>query len=271
VGLAAAAAGEIEEASRLLADARAANARMLARPWLAWTERDLAIVLERAGKGALSLGLRRSALAHARALGMIPLVEELSNAPSAPGPEPPPVSSAILRRANRGWELTLGERTGRLPDRRGLAYLATLLASPGEEVHVLSLTSGGAEAPREAAGEALLDARAKAELRARVATLRIALADAEEAGDRGRALAARRDLEALEDHLAAALGLGGRSRAHGSAAERARMAVTVAIRRAIATIEPDFPEIAAHLARSIRTGLFCAYDPDPATSVRVTT
>jgi non-specific serine/threonine protein kinase len=108
-------------------------------------------------------------------------------------------------------------------------------------------------------------------IRSRLAELKGAVAEAERDGDRGRAARARTELEALEEHLAASLGAGGRSRRHGSAAERARIAVTVALKRAVAVIGREAPDIAEHFERSLRTGLFCSYDPDPTASLRVTT
>ena len=49
------------------------------------------------------------------------------------------------------------------------------------------------------------------------------------------------------------------------------MAVAVAIRRALAALERQLPELSGHLAASVHTGAFCRYDPDPSASLRVTT
>ena len=56
-------------------------------------------------------------------------------------------------------------------------------------------------------------------------------------------------------------GLGGRERRSGSAAERARVAVTRRIRDAIKRISAEAPELGKHLDRSVRTGRFCSYQP----------
>ncbi len=67
--------------------------------------------------------------------------------------------------------------------------------------------------------------------RAGAAPLREELADAERAGDRERAIQARAELEAIGDRLSvAAVGPGGRDRRAGDPSERARAAVTKAIR-----------------------------------------
>ncbi len=50
------------------------------------------------------------------------------------------------------------------------------------------------------------------------------------------------------------------------AAERARAAVTMRIRTALLRIEKEHPALGRHLARSIRTGAVCRYDPEVSTS-----
>ena len=67
----------------------------------------------------------------------------------------------------------------------------------------------------------------------------------------------------LARELARAVGLGGRDRRAGSNAERARASVTLAIRRAMGRIRAAHPALGAHLERTIRTGTFCVYLPDP--------
>ena len=52
----------------------------------------------------------------------------------------------------------------------------------------------------------------------------------------------------------------------GSAAERARTAVTARIRDALRRIERADPELGAHLRRSVRTGTLCSYAPERATT-----
>jgi len=61
--------------------------------------------------------------------------------------------------------------------------------------------------------------------------------------------------------LSQALGIGGRERRVGSAAERARVNVQRRLRDAIRRIESHHPGLAKHLDRSVRTGTYCAYEP----------
>lgn len=69
-------------------------------------------------------------------------------------------------------------------------------------------------------------------------------------------------MDALVDQLVEGLGLGGRARAKGSSAERARSAVTQRIRSTIRRLEDQHPALGRHLRASVRTGTYCAYEPE---------
>jgi hypothetical protein len=62
--------------------------------------------------------------------------------------------------------------------------------------------------------------------------------------------------------------LGGRARRASSAAERARLNVTRALRAATGKVSEALPEAGAVLDRRLRTGLYCAYEPDVDDEVR---
>lgn len=91
--------------------------------------------------------------------------------------------------------------------------------------------------------------------------------EAEAANDGERATRARLELDALLDELRRAVGLGGRDRPSGSGAERARVNVTRNLKRAIAALAAVSPALGAHLERSVRTGRYCAYEPEPAAAL----
>jgi hypothetical protein len=93
--------------------------------------------------------------------------------------------------------------------------------------------------------------------------LRDELAEAEDANDIGRCERLRCELEFLSRELRAAIGLGGRHRKAKSSAERARVNVTRAIRIVLRRIASQHPELGEHLRRTIRTGTYCLYAPDP--------
>jgi hypothetical protein len=65
----------------------------------------------------------------------------------------------------------------------------------------------------------------------------------------------------VTQELSRAVGLGGRDRRSGSAAERARVNAQRRLSDAIRRIERACPALGAHLDRSVRTGTFCWYDP----------
>jgi hypothetical protein len=170
----------------------------------------------------------------------------------------------------------------RLRDTKGLRYLATLLANPGREFHVVDLEaqvhgrmpgpltsagpsgSGGLDA-RADLGDAgaMLDATAKSAYKARLEDLRADLREAESHNDPARIERAKQEIDFLAAELARAVGLGGRDRRAASHADRARLNVTRAIRAAMANLARANPTLGRHLSATIRTGRYCSYNPDP--------
>jgi tetratricopeptide (TPR) repeat protein len=175
-----------------------------------------------------------------------------------------------LRHEGDTWAVTFDGCTVRIRDRKGVRYIARMLAEPEREFHVLDLvaaeTGVAVDADAAALGDAgpLLDAKAKAAYRRRVSEIEEDIAEAERLGDIGRGAAAQCERELLVRELSRAFGRGGRDRpAAGSAGERARASVTRAVRQAILRIAEYHPSLGAHLERVIKTGAFCAYAPDP--------
>jgi tetratricopeptide (TPR) repeat protein len=277
-GIAAAAAGRWADAERLLEEAVAAHDRMGARPWAAQVRHDLAVMLAaRDGPGDpdRAAELLRSALAEARRLNMSALAQraeialgDLRADERAAGP----VSAAhpcVFRREGEYWSIAYQGRGIRLRDTKGLRYIHRLLAEPGRELHVAELTganrgndrSEGLPLDASQAGP-ILDPDAKAAYMRRIGELRDDLDEATDWGDPERAAHARTEIEAIAEQLAAAFGLGGRSRRAADTVERIRKAVTNRIRDALARIEREHTPLARHLANSIVTGTFCTYRPD---------
>src|SRR5215218_525784 len=191
--------------------------------------------------------------------------------------EQPVASVNAFRREGDYWSVSFEGLTVRVRDLKGMRYLARLLADPGREHHVLDLvaaeTGGGtrpdssqaAGLPRSALGDAGtgLDAQAKDAYRRRLAEIDDDLEQARAVGDAERAAQADAEREFLVRELARAFGLGGRDRRAASASERARAAVTRAVRQAMTRIAEHHPQLGQHLSRTIRTGTYCAYLPDP--------
>ena len=186
---------------------------------------------------------------------------------SAPAPAP-----AVLRREGDVWLLRYEGRMVRLRDGKGIRYLAALLASPGDEIHALDLvrletrTTGSVLAAGDAGP--VLDAEAKTAYRRRVAELREELEEAERFNDPERAAALREEMEAIASELSGAVGLGGRDRRAASEAERARINVTRAIRSTLKRISDHDEPLGLELTATVRTGNFCAHEPDARHPVR---
>jgi MalT-like TPR region len=179
----------------------------------------------------------------------------------------PRTAENVIRREGDYWSLAFDGRTVRFRDLKGIRYLARLLASPGQELHVLDLVaaesqSGGQPPALGDAGE-LLDPQARDAYRRRLAEIEDDISQAHAMRDAERAAQAEAEREFLVRELSRAVGLGGRDRRAGVASERARAGVTRAIRQAIARLAEQHPGLGDHLARTVRTGTYCAYLPDP--------
>jgi len=92
--------------------------------------------------------------------------------------------------------------------------------------------------------------------------LREQIEEAESWGDASRAERLRHELEQIATELARGLGLGGRQRRAGAAVERARINVQRRLREAIRRIGEQDAKLGRYLDRSVRTGTFCAYEPE---------
>ncbi len=236
-------------------------------PWLrAVLLVQLARVHDAAGEPARALDAARSAEAAFAALDATPaaadraLLDRILAGSDV---------TAHLIRDGDWWSAACAGTTVRLRDTKGLRYVAELVASPGVERHVLDLVDrvegvdpeGGIDRRRLGDAGQPLDGKARTAYRHRIEELR---SDIEDALAEGRLDAAERlqaELDELVRQLAHAFGLGGRSRAMGSAAERARLNVTRAVRTALSKLASALPDAGAALDRHVRTGFYCAYEP----------
>jgi plasmid stabilization system protein ParE len=179
--------------------------------------------------------------------------------------------ACVFHREGEYWTLAYRGKTARLRDTKGLSYIARLLAQPGCELHVRDLAAmdapgNGGNGSRSVCLEGdlgtILDARATAQYKERLAEARQELDEATAAGDLGQAERLQHEIESLTEQLTAAYGLGGRARTAGDAGERARKAVTNQIRRALDRIDAAHPELGRHLTNALRTGFVCIYRPE---------
>jgi tetratricopeptide (TPR) repeat protein len=178
-------------------------------------------------------------------------------------------ASSVFRREGEYWTLAYSGKTARLRHTKGLSYIAHLLAEPGREVHVRDLAAMDRRDPVHSSsvpdGSGLgtvLDARATAQYKRRLAEARQELDEATAAGDLGHAARIQHEIAAITQQLTAAYGLGGRARKAGDPTERVRKAVTNQIRRSLHRIQGAHPELGRHLTNGLRTGFVCAYNPE---------
>lgn len=206
----------------------------------------------------------------------------IATARSTAGPSkkaaPAEISAGLFLREGDYWTISYAGNETRLKDIKGLRYIAQLLKVPGREVHVLELAAtveGGLPVSTRRTGEDdlmadglgdagnVLDATAKAAYKRRLKDLREELEEAQGFNDPERAARAQEEIDALVNQLAAGVGLGGRDRKAASQAERARVNITKSVKDALKRIDENHGPLGEHFRTTIRTGVYCAYLPDP--------
>lgn len=195
----------------------------------------------------------------------------------------PANEDSLFRREGDYWTISYDGQIARLKVTRGLHCLACLLSHPRREFHVSELIAELADARVLATVKTggqrdsgllvtssyaqslgpILDARSKNEYRCRLDQLREELEETERFNDLERGARVQDEMNFIATQIASAVGLGTRDRPTGSAAERARSAVTKRIKESITKIEEIIPSLGRHLAARIKTGYFCSYNPYP--------
>jgi hypothetical protein len=264
LGMLAVTLGHLDAAAAHFEAALVAHVRLDAPVYRARTAFAYARLLRRRAKpgdAERAAVLLADAQATAEAFGMVALLREMREeaaVPERPALVPRP-STAELRADRYGWTLVFEGVEARVPDSKGMVYLAHLLAAPAEHVSAVDLAgvpSGGDAGER-------LDTRARVAVQERARDVEGELAEAERANDLGRVELLRAELDALTEELAHSRGLAGRSRRLGSVAERARVNVTRRIAAALQKIAAVHPAAARYLETTVRTGTACVFLPDP--------
>jgi hypothetical protein len=166
-----------------------------------------------------------------------------------------------LTREGEYYSISQGGKVARLRDSTGLRLLERLIANPERDMHALELVGATSEPVDGGDAGELLDERAIAEYRRRLSDLRETVSEAESFGDEARRARAQAEIDAIADELSRGVGLGGRARRAGAAAERARVNVQRRVRDAIRRIENELPELGRHLSWAVKTGIFSSYSP----------
>jgi len=269
------------------------NREMGARPWVAHTEHDFAVMLAQrrhAGDAEHAVDLLRRALASSESMDMPALRAKVKRDLDALGSTTSAASSpdtafaahlgaqlrqsAIMHLEGEYWTIGYDGRVLRLRDSKGVRVLAVLLSTPGRphpSVDLERLGRGDEVAARAMvasdAGE-LLDDEARRAYRARLRELQEAIAEAAASGAADSVATMVEERDFLLQELGRAVGLGGRSRRAGSVAERARLNVTRAVKTSVRRIAVTDPVLGAHLDATVHTGAVCVYTPDPRSPLR---
>jgi tetratricopeptide (TPR) repeat protein len=259
LGLAAMTVGEVDTAIEHFGAAVAADLRLGNLPCVAIDRAAQAGALRRRGVGddrVRAAELTALAVADARRFGMTGRLAQWSERGPSTG------EGAIeCRRDGRLWRVRVGGGEAVVADGVGVRYLAELIANPGVEINAVELARRDQPGARHGPAQPVLDDTAKRAYRRQLEELGDELADAEACADLERAARARAALDHYVDALAAATGLGGRERCFPDDAERARVSVQKAIKRALAMIADANPCVGRHLAARVVTGARCVYRP----------
>jgi len=177
-------------------------------------------------------------------------------------------AAPAFTREGRRWRLRFGQRTTFVDHSVGMLHLAVLTANPGWQIPALDLVAGlaaltgpGPVAMAAAVGQPVLDGAAVREYQRRLGVLRDEIDAASQRGDDRAVQRMQSERKWILSELADATGLGGRTRGFPDEAERARIAVGKAIRRAIDRITVADPLIGDHLRTAVHTGVRCSYQP----------
>lgn len=178
-----------------------------------------------------------------------------------------PALSASLVRTGAIWAVGWCDETGSVAHAKGMADLVQLVQRRGTEIPALELASPDGALPERRRDEAV-DVKALRAYKNRLDEIEVELDDARADAALGVVDRLESEREKLLAEVRSVAGLAGRIRpAAADQAERARKAVSARIRDAIRRIEAVAPSLAAHLDRSVRTGLRCSYDPPVSESV----
>src|SRR5262245_11853652 len=193
-------------------------------------------------------------------------------------------AESVFRREGEYWTIRHRGSECHLRDSKGLRYLAFLLRNPGRECDALEVaaeargdttadpaapaddSSGHMEDPADAG--AFLDAQAEAVKRQRLRELDQELAAARGWGSAEQVARLEEEMRVVAREAAGAVGLGGGEGRAAAASERARENVARGVKMVLDRLDESMPDLAAHLQRTIRTGTFCSYKPDPTSRIR---
>jgi len=195
-----------------------------------------------------------------------------------PAEEPSKEAKNVFKKDGDFWQVAYQSNdTTTIKDSKGMSYIARLLEKPNEPIAALSLANPKSDTKLMIQGKAvendtvssnsgkpqeIIDEDTLQSCQKRIIDIKNELADAEKNND----LAAQERLEAEKEQilseLNAARNLKGESRSFTDNLDKARKAVTNAIKRALENIKTHSMPLYQHLDNSIQRGIDFAYNPD---------
>jgi hypothetical protein len=193
----------------------------------------------------------------------------------------PQASSNIFRQEGEFWTVWYSRLAVYLRDAKGLRHIACLLREPGREFHTLDLLAMTDSVPSVTPAWQVAqdlhvshlpedrpfpDQQAKMAYQRWLDELQDELVEAAHWNDAPRTAKIRGEIAFLTSELAAAYKVGQHARKSSSEVEKARKAVTSRIRTVLGKIQKPHPALWQHLSTALKTGTFCAYNPEQPTS-----
>lgn len=195
------------------------------------------------------------------------------------------MSKPTFRKEGENWILNFEGKTVNVENRDGLAYIAFLLHRPGEHIPILDLyyaikgtplhTEGkhyskmsgreleeyglriaGIPAPEQ------IDTKTLKEVKERLTIVIEEIEEAKSNNDLQRTQNLIEEREKIEHYLNASIGFRGRPRKNSDETEKARKAVSMAVRRSEAVILKEHESLGRYLLNHIHTGSSAIYTPE---------
>ena len=199
----------------------------------------------------------------------------------------------VFRKTGDFWEVSYAGKTFHLRDTRGLHFISRLLREPGKEILARELavisdsrSQGpmGNELPASAAvlegelsdspnmgdtGEVsqVLDRSAIDAYKAHLKELSADRIEAEKEPNPAWLAQIEEETKFIERELRAGTGRGGKARNFALPRDKARSSGTHQIKAAIKKVSENNPDLGSHLDRTIKTGTYCSYQPDPTADI----
>jgi TolB-like protein len=169
-----------------------------------------------------------------------------------------PQEKNYLLKEDEVWQISYEGKVVLMTEVKGFYDLTKLLGHPEKQFHCTELMGGGLEM----SPELVFDEKAKRSYQKKILELQEEIRWSEENNDLQRSSTLHKEYDDIVDHLTVSLGLKGKIRKSHDVLDKTRSAVTWRIRNTIQKIEKVYPLLAKHLSVSIKTGIFCSYNPE---------